>query len=167
MEIKKALYPGSFDPITKGHMSVIEQATQVFDEVIIGVLTNSAKTNKVFTTEERVNVIKEIYKDNPKIKVISSEGASADIAIENNCKMIVRGLRNLSDYNYEMELSQVNKYISGNVVNTICFFADEKYQTTSSTIVREIFRLGKDISKYVDKRVIEKMKNKQRKGEKE
>ncbi len=160
MSMKKALYPGSFNPITKGHMSIISQASCIFDEIIISVLKNTNKPNEMFSIEENVELIKEIYKDNRKIKVITSKGASVDVAIENNCNMMIRGLRNLSDYNYEMELANINKDISDGKVNTVCFFSDIKYQFTSSTSVKEIFRLGKDISKYTDDLVINKMKQK-------
>lgn len=145
----KVLYPGSFDPITKGHMNIIDQASNLFDEIIIAVMINPSKKSGMFTIEERVEMIKELYKENTNIKVISSKDATVDVALHNDCKTIVRGLRSLSDYDYEVQLQQINKEISGNKVNTICLFTDKEYQFTSSSMVKEVFNLGKDISRYV------------------
>ena len=154
---KRVLYPGSFDPITLGHMNIIEQASLLFDEVIVAVLNNSSKKNSFFTPEERVRIIKEIYKQVDNIKVVQGEGATVDLAILYNCKAIVRGLRGLSDYDYEVQLSQINKDISNGEVNTICFFADQKYQFISSSVVKEVYNLGKDITPYVHPYVKQKM----------
>lgn len=154
---KRVLYPGSFDPITLGHMNIIEQASLLFDEVIVAVLTNSSKKNSFFTPEERVRIIKEIYKQVDNIKVVQGEGATVDLAMLYNCKAIVRGLRGLSDYDYEVQLSQINKDISNGEVNTICFFADQKYQFISSSVVKEVYNLGKDITPYVHPYVKQKM----------
>jgi len=158
--MKRVLYPGSFDPITKGHMNIIDQASNMFDEIIVVVMKNINKTNYFFNYEERVNIIKELYKDNKKIKVITGLGATVDIALENNCCGIIRGLRSLTDYNYEVEMQQFNKEISNNKINTICFFADKEYQFISSSLVKEVYYLNKDISKYVDNLVINKMNEK-------
>jgi len=153
----KVLYPGSFDPITSGHMNIIEQASNLFDEVVIAVLQNSTKKNGLFTLEERLKIIKELYKNIDNIKVVSGNGAAVDIALLYECKAIIRGLRGLSDYDYEVQLQQINKDISNNKVNTICLFADREYQFISSSMVKEVFNLNKDVSKYVDPLVEEKM----------
>lgn len=158
--MNKVLYPGSFDPITKGHMNIIEQATNLFDQVIVAVLVNLSKKNYFFSTDERVNMIKEIYKDNPKVKVISSTMAAVDVAMENDCQGIIRGLRSVSDFDYEIALSQINKNISDKKVNTICLFADSNYQFISSSMVKEVFSFGKDISLYVHESVEKRMKEK-------
>ena len=135
----KVLYPGSFDPITKGHMNIIEQASDLFDEVIIAVMQNPSKKNGLFTLEERMEIIKELY------------------------KAIVRVLRSFSDYDYEVQLQQMNKDISNNKINTICLFTDREYQFLSSSMVKEVFNLNKDILSYVDpiveKRMILKKKS--------
>ena len=154
---KKVLYPGSFDPITLGHMNIIEQAALLFDEVVVAVASNSSKKKSFFTPEERVKIIKEIYKKVDNIKVIQGAGATVDLAMLYNCKAIVRGLRGLSDYDYEVQLSQINKDISQGEVNTICFFADQKYQFISSSVVKEVFNLDKDITPYVHPYVKQKM----------
>lgn len=158
----KVLYPGSFDPITLGHMNVIEQASRLFDEVVIAVLKNSSKKNSFFTLEERLEMIKDLYKSMNNIRVISGAGAAVDIAILNECKAIIRGLRSLTDYDYEVQLQQVNKDISDNQVNTVCVFADKEYQFISSSVVKEVFNLGKDVSKYVDPLVLKKLNEKGR-----
>ena len=158
--MKRVIYPGSFDPITKGHMNIIEQASNLFDEILVVVMKNLNKKNSMFTEEERAELIKEIYKDNNQVKVLIGEGATVDVAEENNCCAILRGLRSLTDYNYEVEMQQFNQDISNNNIKTICLFADKNYQFLSSSIVKEVFSLNKDISKYVDPVVIKKMQEK-------
>ena len=159
---KKVLYPGSFDPITKGHMNIVNQARELFDEVVIAVMQNPLKKNSFFTLEERVEIIKELYQKVNNVKVILGSGAAVDVALINECKAIIRGLRSLSDYDYEVQLQQMNMEISNNKINTICLFADKDYQFVSSSMVKEIFNLDKDVSKYVDPIVMEKMLVKKR-----
>ena len=158
----KVLYPGSFDPITNGHMNIVEQASSLFDEVIIAVLQNPSKKSGFFTLEERIAIINELYKDIDGVSVITGSGAAVDIAILNECKAIIRGLRSLSDYDYEVQLQQINKEISDQQVNTVCLFADKDYQFISSSVVKEVFNLDKDISGYVPTLVQEKMLEKKR-----
>ena len=158
----KVLYPGSFDPMTKGHMNIVEQASDLFDEVIITVMQNPLKKSGLFTLEERMEIIKELYQRMNNVKVISASGAAVDVALLNECKAIIRGLRSLSDYDYEVQLQQMNKEISDNKVNTICLFADKEYQFVSSSTVKEVLNLDKDISRYVDPIVRERMLVKKR-----
>ncbi len=158
----KVLYPGSFDPMTKGHMNIVEQASNLFDEVIIAVMQNPLKKSGLFTLEERMEIIKELYQRMNNVKVISASGAAVDVALLNECKAIIRGLRCLSDYDYEVQLQQMNKEISDNKVNTICLFTDKEYQFVSSSMVKEVLNLDKDISKYVDPIVQERMLVKKR-----
>lgn len=158
----KVLYPGSFDPMTKGHMNIVEQASDLFDEVIIAVMQNPLKKSGLFTLEERMEIIKELYQRMNNVRVISGSGAAVDVALLNECKAIIRGLRSLSDYDYEVQLQQMNKEISNNKVNTICLFADKKYQFVSSSMVKEVLNLDKDISRYVDPIVRERMLVKKR-----
>lgn len=160
----KVLYTGSFDPITKGHMNIIEQASKLFDEVVVAILVNPNKKNYLFTLEERLEIIKSLYEKMDNIKVIAAKGAAVDVAMLNECKAIVRGLRSLSDYDYEVQIQQVNKEISNGQINTVCLFADSEYQFVSSSVVKEIFGLDKDISKYVPPVVVEKMKAKRKDG---
>ena len=157
----KVIYPGSFDPITKGHMNIIEQASKLFDEVIVAVMQNPTKKQGMFTLEERFKMIEELYKKINNIKVITATGAAVDIAIENECIAIIRGLRSLTDYDYEVQLQQINKDISKGKINTVCLFADKEYQFISSSMVKAVFDLDKDISNYVDP-VVEKQMVKKR-----
>ena len=158
----KVLYPGSFDPMTKGHMNIVEQASDLFDEVIIAVMQNPLKKSGLFTLEERMEIIKELYQRMNNVKVISASGAAVDVALLNECKAIIRGLRSLNDYDYEVQLQQMNKEISDNKVNTICLFADKEYLFVSSSMVKEVLNLDKDISRYVDPIVRERMLVKKR-----
>ena len=107
-------------------------------------------------------MIEKLYERVENVKVITGNGAAVDIAVLNECKAIIRGLRSLSDYDYEVQLQQINKEISNNEVNTVCLFADKEYQFVSSSIVKEVYSLDKDISRYVDPYVEEKMLVKRR-----
>lgn len=153
----KVLFTGSFDPITKGHMDIIEQASKLFDEVLVAILINPNKKNAFFSQKERLEIIKELYKDRKNIDVLTSNKLGVDIAKENNCKVIIRGLRSILDFEYEYQLSLTNKDISNNEINTICLFSDPQYQNISSTTVKQVFELNRDISKYVNSYVKEKM----------
>ncbi len=148
--MRKVLYPGSFDPITKGHINIIQQSSLLFDEVIVAVMSNPLKKTCLFSLKERLLMIKDIYKDVNNVSVLVGEGASVDVALENECNYIVRGVRGLSDLDYEMQLAQINRDISNNQVNTVCLFANPELINVSSSVVRELFKLGKDVSKYVD-----------------
>ena len=138
----KVLYTGSFDPITKGHENIIEQASQLFDEVVVAVLRNPKKPNGFFTIEERLELMRKIYKTCENIKIITGSGAAVDIAILYECKAIIRGLRGLTDFDYEIGMAGINKDISDGQVNTVCLFADNNYQNISSSMVKEVFRNG-------------------------
>lgn len=153
----KVLYPGSFDPITKGHMNIIEQSSNLFDEVIVAIMNNPSKKTSFFTVEERFEMIQELYEKMNNVKVVHATGATVDVAMLHECKAIVRGLRSLSDYDYEVQLQQINKDISDGKINTICLFADTEYQFVSSSVVKEVLSLDKDISRYVDPIVKERI----------
>lgn len=160
--MRKVLYPGSFNPITKGHMNIIEQASCLFDEVVVAVMSNSLKKQCLFSLEERLSIIREIYVNYDNVNVIIGSGAAVDVAMENECQAIVRGIRGLSDFDYEMQIAQINRDISNDRVNTICLFANPELISVSSSAVREVFNLGKDVSKYVDDVVKVKMLEKRR-----
>lgn len=154
----RVLYPGSFDPITKGHMNIIEQATKLFDEVVIAVLQNPTKKNYFFTLEERLEIVSKLYDKHPKVKVIASTKIITDLALEYQYKAILRGMRNIKDFEYEKQLAEINKDMSDGKINTIFLFADAKLETVSSSVVKEIFYLNKSISKYVNPIVEERMR---------
>ena len=117
----KVLYTGSFDPITKGHMNIVSQASQLFDGVVIAVLQNKNKRQGFFEIDERYNIIKELYKNSSNIEVIKgkSNDLAFQLALDNDCKMILRGLRGLSDYDDEVQNRQANIEISNGSVNTV------------------------------------------------
>lgn len=156
----KVLYTGSFDPITKGHMNIIDQASELFDQVIVAVLQNSKKGAGFFTLEERVELIKKIYETVEKVRVVTGSGAAVDLATLYECKAIVRGLRGLTDFDYEIGIAGVNKEISDGQINTVCLFADNNYQNISSSMVKEVFSLDKSITRYVDPIVEDAMQKK-------
>ena len=128
----KVLFTGSFDPITKGHMDIIEQASNLFDEVLIGILINPEKKNAFFSQKERLEIIREIYKKKKNINVISSTKLGVDLAKEKDCKIIIRGLRSILDFEYEYQLSLTNTDLSNNEVTTVCLFSKPEYQNISS-----------------------------------
>ena len=158
----KVLYPGSFDPITKGHMNIVNQASKLFEEVVVAIMVNPSKKTSMFSMEERYEMIETIYKNIKNVEVIIGYGSAVDVAMENGCNAIVRGLRSLSDFDYEVQLQQINNEISDGKVNTVCLFADKEYQFVSSSMVKEVFNLDKDISRYVDSYVYKRMKDKKR-----
>ena len=146
----KVLYAGSFDPITKGHMGIINEAKEMFDEVVVAVLINNMKKNYLFSIKERVELIKKIYKNEEKVRVVESDLCAVDVAKYYKCGALVRGIRGAQDIDYELTLAKVNNEISDNNLKTICLFGDFDYQHVSSTIVREVYKLGKSVSNYVD-----------------
>lgn len=155
--MRKVLYPGSFDPITKGHMNIINKACKLFDVVVIAILVNPLKKISLFSLEERVKIIKNIYKDFNNIEVISGPFAAIDAAILNDCIGIIRGLRNGTDFDFEIQLAQINSHLSNGKIETIPLFADINHQFISSSMVKELFNYNKEINDFVDPIVKESM----------
>ena len=155
--MKKAIYPGSFDPMTLGHLDVIERASKLFDHLIIGVLNNSAKS-PLFSIEERVNMIKAV-KDLPNVEVQCFGGLTVDFAKECGANAVVRGLRAVTDFDYELQLAQLNRVINPNV-DTVFLTTNLKYAYLSSSSVKEVASYGGDISHFVTPYVEEKVKKK-------
>ena len=150
--MKKAIYPGSFDPVTFGHLDIIERSSKIFDEVVIGVLNNSAK-NALFTTEERVSMIQQLVIDNPNVTVDSFEGLLVDYARSIDANVIIRGLRAVTDFEYEIQIAQTNK-VEYPELETIFLTTGLHYSYLSSTIVREFASYGGDISRFVPAEII-------------
>jgi len=156
--MKKAIYPGSFDPVTLGHLDVIERASKLFDHLIIGVLNNSAKT-PLFSIEERVNMIEEATKHIPNVEVKSFGGLTVDFAKECEAHAVVRGLRAVTDFEYELQIAQLNRVINPNI-DTVFLTTDLKYAYLSSSSVKEVAAYGGDISNFVTPAVEAEVKKK-------
>ena len=158
MKKKTAIYPGSFDPITLGHFDVLKTAACIFDKVIIAVLNNTKKSCYL-TIDERVKLIKETVKEIKNVEVDYFEGLTVDYAKQKNAEVIIRGLRAVSDFEYEMQLSQNNRALNSNI-NTVFLITKPEYNFISSSFVKEIHMMGGDISKFVPNNVYKYLKNK-------
>lgn len=151
MTKKIAIYPGSFDPITNGHIDLIKRASKLFDEVIIGITQNSKKS-AFLDIKDRIQLSQEILKDIDNVKVLSFNTLLVDFAQAQNAQVILRGLRAVSDFEYEFQLSGMNKHLNANI-ETLFMTPAEQYANISSSLVREILSLGGDISRFVPKPV--------------
>lgn len=146
--MSKAMYPGSFDPVTIGHLDIIKRAAQTFDELVVGVLSNKQKS-PLFSVEERVKILKEATRDIPNISVVSFSGLMADYAKEHGITVSVRGLRNGVDLDAELVQAQYNRLLSGGELETVSFFTHPEYSFISSSGVREVAMFGGDLTPYV------------------
>lgn len=144
--MKRGLFPGSFDPFTKGHEVVIRKALQLFDEVVIGVGVNSTK-NYMFETEKRLNHIRSLFQDEPKVRVETYNKLTVDFCKDIDAQFIIRGLRDSKDYEYERSIAHMNRSIS--TIETVIFLTDPEFSAISSTIIREIHRNGASIEQFV------------------
>ena len=153
--MKRAIYPGSFDPLTLGHLDMIERSAKIVDELVIGVLNNSAK-NSLFSLDERVSMIKEMTESMPNVTVASFDGLLVDYMKEINATIIVRGLRAVTDFEYELQIAQTN-HVENPEVETILLTTSLQYSYLSSTIVKEFASYGGDISKFVPARFIDRI----------
>ena len=162
--MKIAVYPGRFDPATYGHLDVIRRAAVSFDKVIVGVLHNSSKS-PLFSVEERVKMLEEVTKDIPNVKIIPFEGLLVDFAHKLNAKIVIRGLRAITDFEYELQMAQTNHKLASDV-ETIFLTTNLQYSYLSSTTVKEVAAFGGDISQfvpdYIEQKVWGKMKHKRR-----
>ena len=150
---KVAVVPGSFDPITNGHLDIIKRAADVFDVVYVAVLNNSSK-NPLFDINERIALIKEVTKDLPNTRVESSSGLLVEYAKSKNAKAIVRGLRAVSDFEYEMQITSMNRVLDENI-ETFFIMTKNQYSFLSSSIVKEVAKYGGNITELVPS-VVEK-----------
>ena len=153
-----AIYPGTFDPITNGHLSIIHRALKIFDKLIVTLLINPKKV-PLFTLDERISMIKEVLKDKPNIEIDSYDGLLVDYAIMKKSKVILRGLRALSDFEYEFQLSLMNRKLNRDV-QTIFLMTDYKWFYTSSSIIKEAASHGGDILGLVPPLICRKLKEK-------
>lgn len=153
--MRRAVYPGSFDPVTFGHLDIIERSSKMVDELVVGVLHNSAK-NSLFSLDERVSMIREMTKDLPNVKVESFDGLLVDYMDKIDANIIIRGLRAVTDFEYELQLAQIN-HVQNERVETVFLITNLKYSYLSSTVVKEIASYGGDISKFVPKQLIDRI----------
>ncbi len=160
----RAIYPGSFDPVTYGHMDIIKRSSNITDELIVGVLNNNAKM-PLFSVEERVKMLKEVTSSLTNVTIVPFDGLLVDFARQMKADFIIRGLRAITDFEYELQMSQTNHKLEPNV-ETIFLTTNIKYSYLSSTTVKEIAAFGGDISQFVPEVVAEELKNKMKtKGE--
>ena len=153
--MRRAIYPGSFDPITFGHLDIIERSAKLVDELVVGVLRNSAK-NSLFSLEERVSMIKEMTKDLPNVRVECFDGLLVDYMDKIGATIIIRGLRAVTDFEYELQIAQTN-HVQNENIETVFLTTNLKYSYLSSTIVKEFASYGGDISKFVPEQFIERI----------
>ncbi len=151
--MKVGIYPGSFDPVTKGHLDIIIRASRVVDELVIGVLNNSEKS-PLFTAEERVKLIQEAVRELENVRVEAFDGLTVDFAKKNNARILVRGLRAVTDFEYELQIAQMNHKVSSEL-DTIFFTTSVEYSYLSSSIVKEIAKYHGDISPFLPENVIQ------------
>ena len=152
------IYPGTFDPITNGHKDIIERSLKMFDGVTIAVAESEQKKT-LFPLDIRLNLVKEIFKNEKKIFVISFTGLLKDLLIEKKIFNVLRGIRSITDYEYELQMANMNKKLH-NKIETFFMIPQESYSFISSSIVREIISLKGDISKFVPNEVIEYLEKK-------
>ena len=156
--MKIAICPGSFDPVTKGHVDILERSSKLFDKVIAVVLVNPAKT-PTFTTEERVELIKRVTKDIPNVEVDSYAGLVADYAKLKNAHTLIKGLRAVTDFEYEFQQALINKKLNPEL-ETLFMVTNQEYMYLSSTLVRQIAEFGGDIDMFVPEEIKETLKEK-------
>lgn len=162
--MKKAIYPGSFDPVTYGHIDIVKRASGIFDELIVAVLSNKAKS-PLFSIEERVKILRDMFADIPNVSVVSYEGLLVDFAVANDANVIVRGLRAVTDFEYELQLAQTNNVLKQDI-ETVFLITSLEYAYLSSSTVKEVASYGGDISKFVPEDVAKYTYEKYEKGNK-
>ena len=151
-----AIYPGSFDPITSGHLDVIERGSRIFGRLVVAILQNEAKA-PLFTVEDRIEMLREVVKPFPNVTVDSFEGLLADYADRQGASVILRGIRFISDYEYELQMALMNRRLRPNV-ETVFLLAGEQFSFLSSRLVKEVISLGGNISGLVPKSVEDRLR---------
>jgi pantetheine-phosphate adenylyltransferase len=154
--MRNAVYPGSFDPLTNGHLDIIRRATRLFDRVLVAVLENEGKS-PLFSVGERMELIAECTRDIPGVEVHSFSGLLVDFMQRINANVVVRGIRAVSDYEYELQMALMNRDLNPGV-ETIFMLPAVEYTYVSSRLVKEVFRLGGDVARLVPPQVLESLK---------
>ena len=144
--MRKAIFPGTFDPFTVGHHSVVKRALTFMDEVVIGIGINESKRTW-FPTDKRVEMIRNLFADEPRIKVEAYSGLTIDFARQCGAQFIVRGIRTVRDFEYEETIADINRKLAG--IETILLFTEPEFTSVSSTIVRELLQFGKDVTPFI------------------
>ena len=144
--MRTAIFPGTFDPYTVGHDALVRRALQIVDELYIAIGTNTAKQT-MFTLDERMDRIATLYKDEPRIHVVSYEGLTTDFAQSIGAKFILRGVRSSIDFEYERNIADINRMLTG--IDTLLLISEPQYAAISSSMVRELAHFGKDITPYL------------------
>ena len=143
-----AIFPGSFDPFTIGHASIVRRGLEMFDKIVIGVGDNANKRS-FLTPEERVAAIEKVYASESRVKVVAYDNLTADLARREQARFVLRGIRSVKDFEYERDIAGINHRLSG--VETVLLFTEPHYADISSTIVRELLAFGKDVSEFLPK----------------
>ncbi len=153
-----AIYPGSFDPLTSGHVDIIERGARIFDSIIVAILGNAEKT-PLFSIDERVDIIREVFKDSPNVQVDTFDGLLVDYALRKEASVIVRGLRAVSDFEYEFQMALMNRHLAPGL-ETVFMMPAEQYTYISSRLIKEVFMLGGPIEGLVPPVVEERLRAK-------
>jgi len=160
LTMKLAVYPGSFDPLTNGHVDIIERGTHLFDKIIVAILVNIEKS-PLFTMEERVDILREVFKGRPNVEVDTFEGLLVDYVAGRQADVIVRGLRALSDFETEFQMALMNRRLSPDI-ETVFMMPAEKYTYISSRLIKEVFSLGGQVRGLVPEIVESRLREKQK-----
>ena len=155
---QRAIYPGTFDPMTKGHVDLIERACNLFDEIVIAIAASEAK-NPLFTLDERIKIAEKIFESNEKVTVIGFSGLLVDLAKDNDAKILIRGLRVVADFEYEFQLANMNRAMMPEL-ESVFLTPKEQYSYISSSLVKEICKMGGDVSEVVDPFSLSELKRK-------
>ncbi|MBO4863100.1 MAG: pantetheine-phosphate adenylyltransferase [Eubacterium sp.] len=148
-----AIYPGSFDPVTLGHMDIISRSSKIFDRVVVCILNNSTKKTPLFSRSERVNMLNDVVKKFGNVEVMQYDGLLVDFAKENNISIIVRGLREITDFDSELQMAQGNHMVSPDI-ETIFLATDPRFSFISSSMVREFASYGKSVKGFVPEEIL-------------
>ena len=157
-EKKISIYPGTFDPITRGHIDIINRASNIFDEVIVTIAVNQSK-KPLFTIKERIVMIEDAIADFTNVRVAEFDGLLVDFALKNSAKVIIRGLRAISDFEYEFQMALMNKKLS-NEITTVFLMPNEKYTYLNSTIVKDVAKFNGNVDSFVTKLVVSELAKK-------
>ncbi len=159
MQSVRAIYPGTFDPLTNGHLDLIARGAKVVDELVVAILRNSDKGEPLFSVPERLEMITEAVAPIANVSVMTFDGLLVDFARQQGCKAVLRGIRAISDYEYEFQMAMMNRKLDPEL-ETLFMMPAEKYTYVSSRLIKGVFRLGGDISSLVPSLVVERLKQK-------